>query len=168
MTDKTLKYKNYFGSIECDLEEGVLHGKILHVRDLITYESETLQGLQGEFTAAVDDYVETCSILGKTPDKPYTGSFNTRIGPDLHYAAAVYAANNGKSLNQVMLEAVRAKLNPKVDEVHVNHDHNIHHEHIVKLEDAAGISAVNKLDFDISEEQWPFSENLKTSFQEHH
>jgi len=136
MSDKTLKYKDYYGSIECDLEEGIIHGKVLHVRDLVTYEADSIPNLKKEFEFAVDDYLETCKSLGKEPNKPYSGSFNVRIGPEWHRKLAIYAANQEKNLNKVVLEAIRAKLNPKVDHVHINHDHNhnIHHEHVVKLE----------------------------------
>lgn len=125
MTDKTIKYNGYCGSIVVDLEGGIMHGKILHIRDLVTFEAESVDKLKGEFKAAVDDYLDTCTELNKDPGKPYTGSFNVRIGPELHRGLAILAANQGKKLNQVVLEAVRAKLNPKVDEVHVNHDHEV-------------------------------------------
>jgi len=125
MNNKTFNYNGYYGSIDFDLDERILHGKILHIRDLVTYEAESVEELEKEFIAAVDDYLETCAELGKDPDKPYTGSFNVRIECELHRQLAILAANQGKKLNQVVLEAVRAKLNPKVDEVHVNHDHNV-------------------------------------------
>jgi len=125
MTDNTIKYNGYCGSIVIDLDDGIMHGKILHIRDLVTFEAESVDKLKEEFKAAVDDYLETCAELGKDPDKPYTGSFNVRIGPEFHRELAILAANQGKKLNQVVLEAVRAKLNPKVDEVHVNHDHEV-------------------------------------------
>jgi len=125
MTDNTIKYNGYCGSIVIVLEDDTMHGKILHIRDLVTYEAESVEKLKEEFKAAVDDYLETCAELGKDPDKAYTGSFNVRIDPEYHRQLAILAANQGKTLNQIMLEAVRAKLNPKVDEVHVNHDHNV-------------------------------------------
>ena len=46
MNGAVLKYKNYQGSIEYDEESETLHGKVLHVRDLITYEAETAKELE--------------------------------------------------------------------------------------------------------------------------
>jgi len=34
-----LKYKNYSGSVEIDLDEKILHGKVLFINGLITYEA---------------------------------------------------------------------------------------------------------------------------------
>lgn len=147
----THKYKGYFGSVKCDFEEGVLHGKILHIRDLVTYEAESPKDLKRAFEAAVDDYLETCAELGKDPDQPYTGTFNVRIGPELHYEAAVYATEHGMKLNQVVSEAVRCFIHPEINEVHINHDHNVHHEHVVTVTDTR-MSAVKEVGFTIQDD----------------
>lgn len=168
MNKKTLSYNDYYGSIECEVDEGILHGKILHVRDLITYESDSLPGLKKEFEAAVDDYLETCKALGRNPDKPYSGTFNVRIGLDLHRDLAVYSANREKSLNLVVTEAIRAKLNPKVDELHVNHDHNVHHEHEIKVTEVSSSSSISNFDLTTMENEWQISPPTKKSFQKQH
>ncbi len=49
-----LKYKGYLGTIEPDLETGELFGKLAFIRDLVTYEAETLKALEKAFTASVD------------------------------------------------------------------------------------------------------------------
>ena len=43
------KYKGYLGTIEPDLETGELFGKLAFIRDLITYEAETLKHLSKLF-----------------------------------------------------------------------------------------------------------------------
>ncbi len=58
-----LKYKDYEGTAELDMERKVCRGKILFIDDLVTYEADTPAKLQHEFEAAVDDYIETCSSL---------------------------------------------------------------------------------------------------------
>lgn len=62
---ETYNYKGYQGSIENSIEDGVLHGKILSIDDLVTYESKTLQALKKQFELAVDDYLVSCEELGK-------------------------------------------------------------------------------------------------------
>lgn len=62
-----LKYKAYEGTAEPDAQRGVWRGKILMTGDLVTYEARTREQLQGEFEAAVDDYLETCRELGREP-----------------------------------------------------------------------------------------------------
>ena len=58
MSEAVLKFRNYEGSIEYDEEGETLHGKVLHVRDLITYEAETAKGLKRAFHDSVNDYSE--------------------------------------------------------------------------------------------------------------
>lgn len=53
-------YQGYQGSVETSIEEDVLHGKILFINDLVTYEAVTIKKLRQEFEMAVDDYLETC------------------------------------------------------------------------------------------------------------
>ena len=71
MSESVLKFRNYQGSIEYDEESETLHGKVLHVRDLITYEAETAKGLKKAFQDSVNDYLETCETEGIEPDKSW-------------------------------------------------------------------------------------------------
>ena len=44
-----------------------MHGKIDNIRDLVTFESDTVEGIIREFHSAVDDYLEFCQEVGKQP-----------------------------------------------------------------------------------------------------
>lgn len=103
-----LQYKNFYGSIEFSLEDSVLFGKLLYVNDLVTYEGETLQELHQAFCESVDDYIAFCEKMGKEPEKPFKGTFNVRISPELHKAAALKAAGEHISLNQLVSAAVES------------------------------------------------------------
>lgn len=61
--------KGYIGSIEPDIENNQLFGKILFIRDLITYEAGTFEQLESEFRFSVDEYLADCKILNKQPEK---------------------------------------------------------------------------------------------------
>jgi len=102
------KYKTYTGSIEISLEDNCLHGKILHIADLITYEAQTVDELKAAFQAATDDYIAFCAEMGKDPNKPFKGSFNVRIGQELHAKAAKRAQQIGKSLNDYIKDVIKA------------------------------------------------------------
>ena len=52
------------------------------------------------FREAVEDYIETCTRIGKTPQKPYSGRMMFRVDPEVHRRAALAAELAGKSLNQ--------------------------------------------------------------------
>ena len=106
MKTSTLKHKGYLGSIEHDLDEGILYGKVLHVTDLILFEGETLSDLKKNFDQAVDDYLATCVEQGIEPEKPFKGSFNIRIAPELHKQVAIAASQHGMSLNRFVAETL--------------------------------------------------------------
>ncbi len=102
-------YKGYVGTIEVDFESKVLHGKVIGLRDTITYEGNTLQELEASFKGSLDDYLEFCREQGDNPEKPYSGKFNLRITPELHKQIAFEAANQNKSLNSYIEEILLAR-----------------------------------------------------------
>ena len=62
-----LEYKGYQGSIGLDDTGNFWRGKILFINDLVSYEAASSATLQVEFEVAVDDYLETCKNIGKSP-----------------------------------------------------------------------------------------------------
>ncbi|MCY4382506.1 MAG: type II toxin-antitoxin system HicB family antitoxin [Nitrospinae bacterium] len=70
MSGAVFEFKDYQGYVEYDEESEILHGKVLHVRDLITYEAETAKELKKAFQDSVNDYLETCEAEGIDPNKP--------------------------------------------------------------------------------------------------
>lgn len=107
---RILRYKGYTGSIEVSLEDGCLFGKVQFINDLVSYEGETVDELRQSFQSAVDGYLETCRELHQEPEKPFKGSFNVRIGSELHREAAVAATEEGISLNEFVARGVKEAL----------------------------------------------------------
>lgn len=103
-----LEYKGYFAKIEYSAEDNVLFGKIEGIRDLVNFESTSSEEIKKEFESAVDDYLEFCEMVGKSPDRSYRGSFNIRIDPELHKAISMLAMKNGDSLNQTVEKAIKS------------------------------------------------------------
>lgn len=101
-----LKYNGYIGSIEASLEDNCLFGKILFIKALVSYEGKTVAELDAAFREAVDDYLATCHTLGQAPEKPCKGSFNVRVGHDLHLAAALAATRKKVTLNDLTRQAL--------------------------------------------------------------
>lgn len=106
----TLKYKGYTGTIEIDTDSECLCGQVLFIRGLIVYEADTLPELRRNFETAVDEYLASCAADGTSPEKPASGTFNIRIGSELHAAAIVAAHQADISLNEWIKRAVQAKL----------------------------------------------------------
>jgi len=103
---QTLQYKDYDGSVEYSAEDRILHGSLLGIRDAVTFEGVDVDSLEANFRAAVDEYLAFCAAEGKTPDQPFKGSFNIRVGPDLHKRAALYAEAHKQKLNTVVSKAL--------------------------------------------------------------
>lgn len=115
---KTLSYQGYEGTIEVDMDEGVCRGKLLFIHDLVTYVAETPKLLRKAFEEAVDDYLATCEELGRSPKKPFRGSFNVRVPPQLHRDAALRAARDDVALNEVLVRALDCYINVRGDVQH--------------------------------------------------
>ncbi len=101
-----MEYKGYIGSVRFSAEDEVFHGKLQGIRDLVTYEATDVNRLKQNFAEAVEDYLDTCKKRGKTPDLPFKGTFNVRVGRELHKRAAVYASEHKKKLNSGISEAL--------------------------------------------------------------
>ena len=95
----TLTYKDYIGTVEYDADNELFFGTIHGINDLVNFEGTSVQELKTAFEEAVDDYLETCESLGKTPNKTYKGSFNIRVTTDLHRKSALIAAQKNVTLN---------------------------------------------------------------------
>ena len=108
-----LKYKNLIGSIEVDVSKKILHGKIIGINDLVTYEADNVKDLEKEFKDAVDDYIETCKAIGKEFTKSYNGTFNVRINAELHKKAVIVAMQKATSLNKLVEEAIQSYVKSK-------------------------------------------------------
>ena len=105
---ETLRYKGFIGSIEAELNENTLYGKVLGLDKgtLVTYEGQTLSELKEDFVNAVDDYITHCTENGIPLHKSYSGSFNIRIPAELHAKAAMMAQELGISLNAFVRESL--------------------------------------------------------------
>lgn len=101
-----LMYKGYIGTVHYSAKDDVFHGRIEGIRDLILFEGRSVDELKKAFHEAVDDYLEFCKKVNKKPEKPYKGSFNVRIDPEIHKQIAIKAAIAGISLNQFVQRAL--------------------------------------------------------------
>lgn len=105
-----LTYKGYYTKIEYSVEDSLLWGKIEGINDLVLFESEDPKKIEQEFIHAVDEYLSFCAANDQNPNKPYKGTFNVRISPDLHKELSLYAFINDMSLNSAVEEAIEKML----------------------------------------------------------
>jgi len=100
----TMTHDGYLATLEIDEEAGVIHGRVVNARAVLTFEGETLAELQQAFADTIDDYRDWCKERGVEPEKPYSGTLSLRIAPELHRRVAEQAAKLGESINQFIAE----------------------------------------------------------------
>jgi predicted HicB family RNase H-like nuclease len=103
---KLLTYKGYYGSIEVSTEDNCLFGKLEFIKPLVNYEGESVKELESSFHLAVDDYLADCNAYNCDPAVTCKGSFNVRVGSEIHLAAAIKAKEAGINLNEFVKQAV--------------------------------------------------------------
>lgn len=122
------EYRGYLGSAEVDTEGRAIVGRLLFIRDIITYSASSVSEIEAAFKAAVDDYVATCEELGDEPDVPCKGNFNVRIPPELHRDISLLARSRKVKLNefvyQALLIAAQDTTRRPVEHIH-QHNHNV-------------------------------------------
>lgn len=96
----TMTFKGYTARIEIDARDNLLVGRLLGLRDVVGFHANDVAGLRTAFEEAVDDYIDTCAKIGKTPEKPASGKLMLRVAPEVHSAALIAAQASGVSLNQ--------------------------------------------------------------------
>lgn len=99
-----LQYKGYTGIVEP--EDGVFAGRVIGLRDVITFEGASFVEVEKAFRASVDDYLDFCAERGEAPDRPYSGKIPLRVSPEIHRRAAIRAAAEGVSLNQWIVRRI--------------------------------------------------------------
>ena len=124
MAISKLTHKGFTGSFEVSLEDDCIIGRVMFIDDIITYEGATVPELTLNFKAAVERYLAYCKKTGKAANKPYSGTFNVRVGPELHREAAIAANDASVNLNEFVATAISAAVNktPIQSVVH-NHTH---------------------------------------------
>ena len=68
---KTLSYKGYIGSVEYSEFDKLFYGKVLGIKSLISYESETESGLAESFEKSVDFYLSEYEKKGLPPENTF-------------------------------------------------------------------------------------------------
>jgi predicted HicB family RNase H-like nuclease len=105
-----MQYKGYYGAVHYNDEDELFYGKIEFIRSLVSYEGQDVASLKGAFQEAVEDYVATCQEQGIEPEESFKGSFNVRIGSDLHRQAFKYAKEHDINLNHLTKTALQEYL----------------------------------------------------------
>lgn len=112
-----IQYKDYYAEIHFSSEDEIFYGKLIGINDLVNFEANSVKGLKKACAEAVEDYLETCKVIKKSPQKTYKGSFNVRIPSELHRQAAIFASLKKVSLNDFVRYALHETISKEVGNV---------------------------------------------------
>ena len=111
-----LKYKGYFGRVDYDPDAKILHGEVMGLRDVITFQADSVAGIEKAFRESVDDYLAFCRSRGESPERPASGQFVVRAGAKLHRDLTTLARVTGTSLNALVVEFLKRQVERSVSE----------------------------------------------------
>lgn len=99
-------YKGYTGTIEFDEDDVVFHGRVIGIRDIVTYEATSAESLLQAFRDSVDDFLQDYSERGDEPEKPFSGNLALRMSADLHKNVFNAAGTKAQSVNQWIIDTL--------------------------------------------------------------
>jgi predicted HicB family RNase H-like nuclease len=106
-----MEYNGYVGEITAvDEKQGLIHGRVAGLIDVITFEGSTSEELVQAFHDSVDDSLDFCEQRKESPERPSWGKFLVWIAPDLHRKAELAARKSGQSLIAWVASAIEAEL----------------------------------------------------------
>ena len=81
-----MQYKGYVAAVEFDDSVGRFHGRAVNsgAYPIATFEATDVDGIRREFRRSIDEYLASGREDGVEPKKPFSGTLNPRLGPDLH------------------------------------------------------------------------------------
>jgi len=69
-----MKYKGYEAVVRFDEDAKIFHGEVIYIKDVITFQEYSNDGLRKAFEDSVEDYLAFCKERGEEADKPFSGN----------------------------------------------------------------------------------------------
>ena len=104
-----IKHKGYTGVFKVDPDAGVIRGKVVGLKDIITFQGATVAEAVGAFRDSVDEYLAFCASDGVDPERPFSGKFIVRLSPRVHRDLSALAESKGVSVNKLVTVVLAKK-----------------------------------------------------------
>ena len=98
---KPMNYRGYAARIEYSDEDECLVGHIAGIRDIVGFHGDSVAELRSAFHEAVDEYLAASDRLGRSPQKPYSGTLTLRLPPAVHASVADARPGRGQKHQSV-------------------------------------------------------------------
>ena len=105
-----MRVRGYTAVIQYDPEIEMFRGEFVGLNGGADFYARDIESLKKEAEKSLETFLEACEERGIEPTKRYSGKFSLRIPPELHERIAVVAKAKGKSVNQVVKEALEKVL----------------------------------------------------------
>jgi predicted HicB family RNase H-like nuclease len=113
-----MAYKGYLAQIAFDEQSNLFHGEVINIRDVVTFQGQSVDELRQAFADSVEDYLSFCAERGEAPDQPFSGRFTVQLSPEQHRKIILAAEKAGKDVAQWVAEALEQAVGRSVrDEV---------------------------------------------------
>lgn len=103
-----LEYKGYLARVEYLDDVDTMQGRVINIRDVVTFRGDNLKTLKRELRQSVEDYLAFCRKDGVEPEKPFSGKLSLRLPPELHKELAKIAVQEDTSLNSLIVDRLVA------------------------------------------------------------
>lgn len=114
MLSNIISHRGYHAEVKFDPSADAFHGRVLGMRDVISFYGQTPEELRREMQAAIDDYLAWCEADGAKPEKSWSGKLTLEPDDDLRRRVLIAAAAEGQSvgswINQVIDREARRVL----------------------------------------------------------
>ena len=104
----TMVIDGYRAVIAFDTDIDMFRGEFLELNGGADFYAKDVAGLKREGSTSLKVFLDMCREDGVEPRRRFSGKFNLRLPSDLHAAIATAAAAEGKSLNQWVMDELRA------------------------------------------------------------
>lgn len=109
-------YKGYIARIEIDVDAQLLHGRVIGLKDVISFSGLTVEEATRSFHNAIDSYLAFCNQMKVSPEKTFSGKISFRPDPETHRLIALAAQLEGKSVNAWMTEVLEEAAQETLEE----------------------------------------------------
>jgi predicted HicB family RNase H-like nuclease len=99
MLSNVISYRGYHAEIKYDPSADAFHGRVLGMRDVISFYGRTPEELRHEMQAAIEGYLDWCETDGAKPEKSWTGKLTLRSDDDFRRRVLIAAAARGQSVS---------------------------------------------------------------------
>lgn len=107
-------YKGYLAHITFDEQANLFHGEVINIRDVVTFQGQSVEELRQAFADSLEDYLSFCAERGEAPEQPFSGRLTVCLSPEQHRKVILAAEKAGKDVAQWVAEALEQAAVPSV------------------------------------------------------